>query len=361
MKICIIVSKSDVGGATIYAHNLMEGFDQEIDLFYIYKGDKNNQGAIFGKFITDFYSLRFSDFPLIINRLILLFNNNKYDVVNFHGTEAAFFVRVALLFSSVKSLAVYTVHGWGWRGFDFVKSSGIKLVELFLHYATNNKYIVLYEKCIEEALFLNRNNFHLIHTGIKNKNVTFQFNTPNLVFLFPARIDRAKNHLGAIKLLSSFNFFNPYLTFIGHNTDSNNFKSLINNECVEFNFNYDNIFFKGLIHDVGNEYMNSKFVILLSHFEALPLSIIEALSFGLPCVVSNVGGNSELIIDCYNGVLVEDSMKFSNKQIEFLLKCFSDINFYNKVRLNSLNHFKENFEIELMIKSYKDSFNLFVG
>lgn len=361
MKICIIVSKSDVGGATVYAHNLIGGFDQEIDLYYIYKGDKSNQGAVLGNFITDFYFLRFSNFIFIIKRLILLFNSKKYDVINFHGTEAAFFVRCALLFSQTKSISFYTVHGWGWRGFNFFKAFIIKSVEFFLQFATKNRYIVLYEKCKEEAFFLNKNKFHLIHTGIKKKKVSLQLDRPNLFFLFPARLDRAKNHLGAIKLLSNFNFFNPSLIFIGHNTETNLFKNMINNECKKFSFNYDKIFFKGLIHDVDSEYNNSKFVILLSYFEALPLSIIEALSFGIPCIVSNVGGNSELVIDCFNGVLLDDSMEFSNEQKVFLVNCISDINFYNQVRLNSLNHFKNNFEFDLMIKSYKKCFNLSVG
>jgi glycosyltransferase involved in cell wall biosynthesis len=43
---------------------------------------------------------------------------------------------------------------------------------------------------------------------------------------------------------------------------------------------------------------------LPSRFEALPLSIIEAMQLGLPVVVSAVGGNAELVVDGDTGILV---------------------------------------------------------
>ena len=44
--------------------------------------------------------------------------------------------------------------------------------------------------------------------------------------------------------------------------------------------------------------------VLSSKFEALPISIIEAMNKGLPVIASNVGGVGELVISGEQGILV---------------------------------------------------------
>jgi glycosyltransferase involved in cell wall biosynthesis len=46
---------------------------------------------------------------------------------------------------------------------------------------------------------------------------------------------------------------------------------------------------------------------LISNSEGLPMSAIEAMSAGLPLILSNVGGCPELIKD--NGILVENNVE----------------------------------------------------
>lgn len=43
---------------------------------------------------------------------------------------------------------------------------------------------------------------------------------------------------------------------------------------------------------------------MTSFYEGLPISIIEAMSLGLPIIASDVGGNKELVIEGQNGYLV---------------------------------------------------------
>lgn len=44
--------------------------------------------------------------------------------------------------------------------------------------------------------------------------------------------------------------------------------------------------------------------VLPSLFEGLPISVIEAMAFGKPCVVTNVGGNPDLVVDGVTGFVV---------------------------------------------------------
>lgn len=59
----------------------------------------------------------------------------------------------------------------------------------------------------------------------------------------------------------------------------------------------------------------------VSDSEGIPVSMMEALSFGIPVIATNVGGTSEIITDGVNGFLIEKTLK----RILFLRrlwKCF---------------------------------------
>jgi glycosyltransferase involved in cell wall biosynthesis len=60
----------------------------------------------------------------------------------------------------------------------------------------------------------------------------------------------------------------------------------------------------GLVEDVRPILAILSVFVLVTHSEGMPVSIIEAMSFGLPVIASNVGGIPELIEDGINGILI---------------------------------------------------------
>lgn len=66
----------------------------------------------------------------------------------------------------------------------------------------------------------------------------------------------------------------------------------------------ENVFFEGFQEDVRPYLQACSAFILTSDTEGLPLSILEAMACGVPCIVTNVGGNAELITNGVHGLIV---------------------------------------------------------
>jgi glycosyltransferase involved in cell wall biosynthesis len=64
------------------------------------------------------------------------------------------------------------------------------------------------------------------------------------------------------------------------------------------------VFFEGFQRDVRPYFQAASAFILTSHLEGLPLSILEAMACGQPCIVTNVGGNAEVVKDRVNGLVI---------------------------------------------------------
>lgn len=66
----------------------------------------------------------------------------------------------------------------------------------------------------------------------------------------------------------------------------------------------DHVFFEGFRADVLPYLQAANVFILTSRSEGLPLSILEAMACGVPCIVTNVGGNAEAVTDKVDGLVV---------------------------------------------------------
>jgi glycosyltransferase involved in cell wall biosynthesis len=66
----------------------------------------------------------------------------------------------------------------------------------------------------------------------------------------------------------------------------------------------NHVFLQGFQKDVKPYLLAGDTFVLTSHREGLPLAVIEAMACGLPCVVTNVGGNAEAVTHNVNGLVV---------------------------------------------------------
>lgn len=86
------------------------------------------------------------------------------------------------------------------------------------------------------------------------------------------------------------------------------------------------------------------FFVNLSDSEGIPVSIMEAMSLGIPVIARNVGGNSE-IVNSNNGYLFESSdLKENEKEIiKFVSSRIDNIEYYTQISTSSKKTWENKF------------------
>ena len=79
--------------------------------------------------------------------------------------------------------------------------------------------------------------------------------------------------------------------------------------------------------------------------EGIPVSIMEAQSFGIPVMATNVGGTSE-IVNNDNGYLIESNDNIVDSMFFVLIKILQNKSIHNQKREKSLNNFLNNFSAD---------------
>lgn len=107
------------------------------------------------------------------------------------------------------------------------------------------------------------------------------------------------------------------------------------------------VYFAGLQEDVAPYLSIADVGILCSSSEGFSSSLLESISCGLPCIATDVGSNSEIVIDGHNGFLVSHGDQ--NYLGEKIHKLYSEKPLRERMGANSLQHFNKNFRPEAII------------
>lgn len=116
--------------------------------------------------------------------------------------------------------------------------------------------------------------------------------------------------------------------------------------------------FKGHIlnQDLMKYYQNNSVSLFInvSESEGLPVSVMEALSFGIPVVATDVGGTREAVLDGHNGYLLKSD--FSNTELsEAITKMICmDENEYQQMRENARKTWMKTFSEDRNYRAFVD-------
>jgi len=126
------------------------------------------------------------------------------------------------------------------------------------------------------------------------------------VIILVAAFRAEKNHLGAVRALAKMHAaYNnkAYLLFVGHGLLMDEVKKKVSEAKMD-----EYIKFAGLQSDLRPFYWSSDlFTLTSTNVETFSVAALEAMSCGLPAVLTDIGGASEMIDPKINGLLTDTS------------------------------------------------------
>jgi len=132
----------------------------------------------------------------------------------------------------------------------------------------------------------------------------------------------------SIKIIKNKYINNIKIAIVGDGSEKKFLLNLSKNLGIN-----ENITFINPTYNTDDIMKKSKIFVLPSRYEGLPMVILEAMSNKLPVISTQVGGISELIIDKFNGILINpDDVEGLSNSIIILL---SNKNLYDFISKNA--------------------------
>ncbi|MHA1250026.1 MAG: glycosyltransferase family 4 protein [Candidatus Helarchaeota archaeon] len=392
-----------LGGAinNIYNTNLKLSEKHEVSILttnYSYKGNYKNYKKFEVIDRINVYRINFSK-----KSVINLFNFIKYiikkrlfyaDIINVHSNLT---LLAAIPFKIIfKKAIVYEIHGghiicptfelynyWTKSPCNLIlnKKNCQKCYKLYkkrfnkrrkidffnLRFVINLIAVKFVDKFIAQTRFMkkiheviiNPKKISVIYNGVSDLYSKFSKNPINLyknkyIITYVGRINKVKGLdilIDSIKYLKEIE--NIAVLIVGDGSDWNYFKKKIQELDLD-----DKIKMIGRKdqNEIFNIYYNSKVIIVPSiYHESSPNVILEAMSIGTPVIASSVGGIPELIINNYDGILINNITP--KKLAEKILFIYKNEEFRNNLAKNARQKITNKFSWEKRANHFIECYN----
>lgn len=321
IKILFTEPVSDMGGVSYFILKIIEFLPRE---FYEIHFAASGNGEIFNN--LEEFGVILHKLPINYNSLISIFKaifvlrrllkEEKFDIVHAHTAKSGFVF--SLLIKRYRYSLVYTGHGW--RHLQKKNFLATKLMYFFenfiairadyLTFLSNKEmkygagiFNFIEQKSSVIPISINVDNV------IKNKDelmrLRHNYNLPlnSFIIVMVGRITKQKDPDTFLNVILEFykkDIKNIHFVWVG----DGELRNYVEYKAKELGIN--NLFHvTGFVDkmDVKNILSTCDLMLFTSLFEGLPISIIEAMSIGLPVVSADVGSISDIILDKKSGRL----------------------------------------------------------
>ncbi len=229
----------------------------------------------------------------------------KPDILSCHSSKAGIIGRLAAFFARVP--VVFTAHGWAFtEGVPSRERRFYALIERILAWFCN--HIITVSEYDRDLALKNGvgkpQAITAIHNGMPDRPSQARPEREGPVrLLMVARVGPQKDHARLLRALWGCLDLDWRLDFVGGGDDLD-----LRNLAAQMDMG-DRVNFRGERDDVAEMMDKSADIYLLvSNWEGLPRSILEAMRAGLPVIASDVGGVKESVLDGVTGLVVPTGM-----------------------------------------------------
>lgn len=201
----------------------------------------------------------------------------------------------------------------------------------------------------------------VLYSGIKKLpckiSIAEEFTQKDKIFVTACRFTPEKGLIRLIRLFHSLDSFSQNWQFwlIGTGGLEAELEKLVS--ALDLS---EKILFKGFQTDLCPLYSKADFYINGSFHEALPVSILESMSIGLPVVGSDVGGIPEVISHKENGYLVD--FRDEEEPLNVLKECLEmSRKEYSEFSREAVRTFNSKFSIERYVNEFSREMEKLTG
>lgn len=292
-------------------------------------------------------------------QIVSYLRKEQPDVVNCHLPAVFMYMVMPILFLN-EIRFFYTIHtmphqeekrGWVIKLKKYFYKSG-KLCPIAIAKPVQKEFTEIYKLPIE--LIYNGSvqpQKTAMYEDVKKEVESYKNDANTTVFVAVGRLSIEKNHILLMKVFKKLQEKerNVILLVLGSHFDNTELK-----KCQALQ--PSNVYFLGSKTNVRDYLCCSDVFCMSSLYEGMPLSLVEAMSVGLPIICTPVGGLPDLVTDGVNGFLSK-SLE-TDDYVEAIEKYLS-LTFSEKKIISETNvqTFKEKYSIEQCAQSYLNLYN----
>ena len=316
--------------------NQVSNLDKRVTVKYLYNGEPNRD--IFKSYLKKI------NIPLIFKegmKAISILVKKRYLIIRaIIDNDASFIISTRYEFSIPLS--------------KYGSNRCIKIAEEHCYHNNNRKYINIIKKKYNNIDYL----FALTKTleedyrkFLKNNSHTKIVLMPNMLYIMPdkksdlnknniitlSRLDVKKKNDDIIRAFSKIKEKDWHLYILGDGNEFDNLNQLIKDLQLS-----DRVFLTGYKtkEEIPNYMLNASIFLMASLTEGLPMVLLEAMSYGIPCIAYNIpSGVNDIIDSNKNGYVV------NNRNEEEYVKCIEKLINNKELRknfsTNAINKAKE--------------------
>lgn len=303
MKVCYIITTTINSGPVNVLYNTLVNYRQVTnfipEIITLKPDDKSKSRQV------DFERLgikvnHFFDKKTQFQDILKYISENNFDIVHSHGLIPDMINSYVKQHTEQNIFHITTQHNYPFEDYPQRKGKllGTVMAELQIK-AIKNLYKVACSNAIAQKFEKKKIKTTVVQNGIifpENYQVVPK-NNMRPIFLYLGRIHERKN---VPFLINYFQYHPEYeLWIVGDGVKAD--------YVAEKTENINNITFFGKTENPAKFYKKADYYISASKSEGLPLSVLEAMSYGLPCVLSDIPSHREIITSDDYGVIYQNN------------------------------------------------------